>query len=429
MTTSNVRWKVVGLLGLISALTFVDRVNLSIAGKYIQDEFAFKTESMGWILSAFSVGYALCQVPAGWLGDRFGPKKVITVAILWWSLFTIATAFAADFPWVSWLGMAWSFALVRFALGVGEAAAFPNSNRLIADWINPERRGTANSIFLVGIGLGGALTPIAISWIMKRWGWQSSFYICGALGLILAVGWYIYATDRPEEHHGVNPLELQAIRSASRQSNTALHQNEGARPENISLLPLFRNPSVWLLILSYLCIGYPAYIYYTWFFIYLVNVRHLPIETGGLWGSTPFIAILVLTPLGGWFSDRAAKRWGRRRGRQGTVWLGVVLSAIMLAAGARISNNTYAIVLLALAAGFNLFATPAFWATCNDLSPRSSGSLSGLMNMGGNIGGWLSPILTATIAVRFGWQNALYFGSLMTLVAGFFWFFIDIQES
>ena len=191
---------------------------------------------------------------------------------------------------------------------------------------------------------------------------------------------------------------------------------------------MLRKPSVWLLFLSYLCIGYPAYIYYTWFFIYLVNVRHLPIETGGLWGSTPFIAILVLTPLGGWFSDRAVKKWGRRRGRQSTVWLGVVLSAVMLAAGARIGNNTCAIALLALAAGFNLFATPTFWATCNDLSPHSSGSLSGLMNMGGNIGGWLSPILTATIAVEFGWQNALYFGALMTLVAGFLWCFIDIQE-
>lgn len=423
------RWRVIGLLGLISALTFVDRVNLSIAGKYIQDQFAFNTETMGWILSAFSLGYALSQVPAGWLGDHFGPKKIITIAILWWSFFTVATAFAGQIPWVGWIGVAWSFALGRFLLGMGEAAAFPNSNRLIADWVNPQRRGTANSIFLVGIGLGGAATPIAISWIMRKWGWQPSFYICAILGLVLAIAWHLYVTDRPEEHRGVNQSELQVIRSAPLQNNTYTNRAEGVQPENLTLFHMLRKPSVWFLILSYFCIGYPAYIYYTWFFIYLIRVRHLPIETGGLWGSTPFIAILILTPVGGWFSDRAIKKWGRRRGRQSTVWLGVVLSAAMLAAGARITDNTYAIVLLALAAGFNLFATPTWWATCNDLSPRNSGSLSGLMNMGGNIGGWISPILTATIAVKLGWEDALYFGSIMTLAAGFFWIFIDVRET
>lgn len=421
------RWRVIGLLGLISALTYIDRLNLSIAGKYIQDEFAFNTQTMGWILSAFSLGYALFQVPAGWMGDRFGPKKIITVAILWWSCFTIATAFAPSIPWVNWFGLAWSFALVRFLLGVGEAAAFPNSNRLIADWINPERRGTANSIFLVGVGIGGALTPVVISWIMRHWGWQSSFCICGALGLILAVGWHVYATNRPEEHPGVSSAELSLIKAPSTQ-RAASPNGRSLKPKNIRLLSVLRKPAAWFLILSYFCIGYPAYIYYTWFFIYLVRVRHLTVAAGGFWGSTPFIAILLLTPVGGWFSDRAVKRWGRRRGRQSAVWLGVVLSAVTLAAGARIADNTYAIVLLALAAGFNLFATPTWWATCNDLAPELSGSLSGLMNMGGNIGGWLSPILTAAIAVHFGWVDALYFGSLLTLAAGFLWIFINAHE-
>ncbi len=426
MAASNVRWKVVGLLGLISALTYIDRLNLSIAGKYIQDEFALSTETMGWVLSAFSLGYALFQVPAGWLGDRFGAKRVITFAIFWWSCFTVATALAPNIRWVSWIGVVWPFFIIRFLLGIGEGAAFPNSNRLIADWISPERRGAANSIFLLGVGIGGAMTPLAISYLMTHWGWQVPFYVCGALGLILGLAWQNYATNRPEQHPKVNRLELDVIRSAPSSSlSVGFPSQSGPR---VSLATLLKKPIVWCMILSYFCVGYPAYIYYTWFFIYLVNVRHLSVSVGGLWGSTPFVAILLLTPAGGWFSDHAVAKWGRCRGRRTAVWLGVFISAATLAAGARVGNNTLAILLLALAAGFNLFATTTWWATCNDLAPESSGSLSGLMNMGGNIGGWLSPIATAAIAIHFGWSHALYFGALLTLIAGLLWFFIDASR-
>lgn len=425
LSPSRIRWHIIGLLAVISATTYVDRLNLSIAGKSIQDEFAFRTETMGWILSAFVLGYALFQVPGGWIGDRYGPRKVMTVAVLWWSAFTAMTAVAPHLPLAWWLGTAWSFATVRFLIGLGEGAAFPNANKVVANWSNPDRRGMANSIFFAGIGVGGTATPMVITWIMVRWGWRASFYLCGGLGVIVAVIWQRYATDRPEEHPRVNGAEL-ALINVSKSGADSRREAALRRPP---WKRMFRSVSVWGLILSYLCIAYPVYIYYTWFFIYLVRVRGFTVAQSGMWGTTPYLAIALLAPFGGWVSDYAVARWGKRLGRQRAVWLGVTLSAITLSSGGHTTNGVYAVPLLALAAGFNLFAVPSWWATCNDLTPRFCGSLSGLMNMFGNIGGWLSPIVTAYIAIRLGWSRALDFAAILTLAAGLLWTLVNAGEA
>lgn len=426
-SATHVRWHIIGMLAIISATTYVDRLNLSIAGKYIQDEFAFNTQTMGWILSAFVLGYALFQVPGGWMGDRLGPRRMLTFAIIWWSVFTALTAFAPSLPLAGWFGVAWSFVIIRFLIGMGEAAAFPNSNKVVAYWSGSEKRGAANSVFLTGVGLGGALTPMAIAWIMLHWGWRSSFLLCAGVGVAVAIVWQAYARDHPEDHPLVNAEELKVIYGDKRGSDFLLHKRNNPT-KRVPWKTMSKSLSVWALVLSYFFIGYPVYIFYTWFFIYLVQVRGLTVARSGLWGSTPFVAIVLLTPLGGWLSDRAVQRLGIRRGRRGAVWIGALLSAIMLSAGGYIANNVYAILLLAGAAGFNLFAVPTWWATCNDLAPNFSGSLSGLMNMSGNLGGWLSPIATAAIATHFGWNMAFNFAALMTLVAGVLWVFVKADE-
>ncbi len=191
---------------------------------------------------------------------------------------------------------------------------------------------------------------------------------------------------------------------------------------------MLSSASVWGLILSYFCIAYPAYVYYTWFFIYLVRVRGLTVTQGGFWGSTPFVAIALLTPWGGWLSDRAVARFGNRRGRQSAVWFGVACSATLLWLGSHTASNTPAILLLAVAAGFNVFSTATWWATCIDLTRNFSGSLSGLMNMCGNLGGALSPIVTGYLAVRVGWTQALDFAALVTLAAGLLWALVNADE-
>ncbi|MEJ2008842.1 MAG: MFS transporter [Acidobacteriota bacterium] len=424
---THVRWAVIGMLAVISATTYVDRLNLGIAGKYIQDEFAFNDQTMGWILSAFVLGYALFQVPSGWAGDRIGPRRMLTFAIVWWSAFTALTALAPSLPLAGMFGVAWSFAMIRFLVGVGESAAFPNSNKIVSFWSARESRGAGNSVVLAGLGVGGAVSPIAITWIMIHWGWRMSFYICAALGTVVALAWHLYARDHPEEHPRVNAEELKVIYEGREKGGVSLRRN-GSSANAVPWKAIFRSRSAWALVLSYFFIAYPAYIYYTWFFIYLIRVRGLSVARSGLWGSTPFIAIALLTPAGGWLSDRAVSRFGVRRGRRFAVWVGVALSAVMLPAGGYVTNNAGAILLLAGASGFNLFATTTWWAACNDMTPNFSGSLSGLMNMSGNLGGWLSPILTAAMATRFGWNMAFDFAGLMTLVAGLLWVTVRADE-
>lgn len=423
---THVRWHVMVLMTIVAALTFLDRVNLSIAGQFIEKEFHLSTQSMGWILSAFVLAYALSQVPCGWLGDRYGPRTVITVAILWWSIFSAATAIAPNLPLARWLSLAWSFAIVRFLIGLGEGATFPNSNKIVAAWMGTAQRGVGNSIFLAGIGVGGAVTPILIAWIMNNWGWRASFCVCGALGPVVALGWHLYVTNRPSEHRGVNAGELALIGSVEGTPARVHSRTPSLWPPWRSILS---SVSVWSLALSFSCLGYAAYIFYTFFFIYLVEARHLTVLRGGVWGSTPFVAMAILTPLGGVASDFAVKKLGKRRGRQCGVWIGVSIAAVCLWRGGHTTNTTLAILMLASAAGFVGFASANWWAACIDLTENFSGSLSGLMNMVGNFGGWISPVLTAYIATHFGWTRAFDFAALLTLIAGASWLLVNADQN
>jgi len=425
---TRVRWHIIGLLTLITALTYLDRLNLSIAGKYIQDEYALSTQTLGWILSAFVLGYALFQVPGGWLGDRFGPRGVLTLAILWWSAFTAATALAPRLSPRHWVGLTGSFILIRFLIGAGEAAALPNANKIVAFWVGENRRGVGNSMFLMGIGIGGTITPMLIATIMQRWGWQTTFYVSGAIGIVLAIVWHGYATNRPEQHHRVNAQEL-AIIHAGAPSIRPLPARESPARLRPPWKKMLANVSTWGLMLSYFCEGYPNYIFYTWFFLYLVRARGMTVSQGGFWGAAPFLAILALAPLGGWFSDRAVAKLGKRRGRQTAVWVGMTCSALFITAGAHTRANSAAVVLLSAALGFNIFATSTWWATCNDLTQNFCGSLSAMMNMCGNLGGWVSPILTAYIATHLGWTQALDFAALVTFAACILWIPINAEQN
>jgi ACS family glucarate transporter-like MFS transporter len=422
---TRVRWRVMALLLVVSALTFLDRLNLSIAGKFIQDEFHLGTQTMGWILSAFVLGYALFQVPGGWLADRYGPRAVITGAILWWSIFSAATAIAPRLPLARWFGLAWSFAIIRFLIGLGEGTTYPNANKIVSAWMGAAQRGIGNSMFLAGIGVGGVAAPILIAWVMNYWGWQASFYVCGCIGIVIALVWHFYVRDQPSEHPRVNMAELAQIHALDERSTIPV---TGVPISLAHWRQVFSSASVWGLVLSYFFLGYASYLYYTWFYLYLVQVRHLTVVQGGFWGSTPFLAMALLTPVGGLSSDAAVKRMGRRRGRQRVVWFGLVSATALLWLGSHTAGNTLAILSLAIAAGFIGFASTGWWAVCNDLTRNFSGSLSGLMNMGGNLGGWTSPVLTAYIATHFGWTRAFDFAGLLTLAAGGLWFLVNADQ-
>ena len=371
-------------------------------------------QQMGFVFSSFVIGYALFQIPGGWLGDRLGARIVLTVGLLWWSCFTALTAMAATSPLAGMAGILGALAVTRFLLGIGEAVALPTFNRAVTDWLPAHERGLGIGIAIGGIGVGSAITPPITAWIMVNYGWQSAFYLAASVGMGLAVIWWLFARDRPADH----PWEKQQGASIS----------TGNRPAAASTIPWFalRNtPTVWWLVLSYACLGYVAYIYMSWFYLYLVNVRGFNVLRGGVFAAAPFLAILITCPLGGWATDRLALRFGLRQGRRLIGLAGMILAAAFIALGAMIESPYLAIASLSLGAGWLYFSVGAYWASTSDLSQTHAGSLSGLMNMGANIGGAISPTITPWIADLWGWPLSLSVAALIAFTGGLLWLRID----
>lgn len=414
---SHIRWVILALLFAISVITYIDRVNISVAARQMMPALGLTDVQMGQVFSAFVLGYALCQIPGGWLGDRVGARRVLTVALIWWSIFTALTAVAATLPVATLVGMLGSLVLVRFLIGVGEAAALPNFNRAVANWLAPSERGLGIGIAIGGIGVGSALTPPLTAWIMVNYGWQTAFYVCAVLGLLIAAVWYFYATDRPDEHPHVNAQESALIRGD-------VPESRPTRSEATPWGDFARTPTVWWLVLSYTCLGYVAYIYMSWFYLYLVNVRGFGELRGALYAAAPFLAMILFCPAGGWVTDRLASIVGINKGRAYVAGSGMVLSSVSIVLGAVTEAQFVAIALLSLGAGWLYFTVGAFWSSTVDLSKSHAGTLSGLMNTGANVGGTLSPTVTPLIAQHMGWPTALGTAALIALLGGVLWVWI-----
>lgn len=412
---TSIRWRLFGLLLMVVTLTFIDRFNMNVAAKYIQQEYSLSDLQIGSLLSAFVLGYALFQAPGGWLGDRFGARRVLTLAILWWSLFTALTAAAPDLLPGAWIPAAAAFWLVRFLIGVGEGPALPCTNKMIGRWMAVPERARGSSLFLIAVGIGGAFTPPAIAWAMTTWGWRASFIGCGLLGLAVAAIWHWQSREDPAAHPGVNTAEL------------ALIQAHRAPPAAAGPFPwrrLIRSASVPALMVANFMLGYVTYIFYTWFFLYLVNVRKLPVMAGSYWSTVPFLAILTGAPLGGFLSDAMVRKLGHPWGRRIPVIVCAGGSCLLLVVGSRMEDPYAAIGLLALAAGCNSVAAVSSWALPNDLSERYAGTLAGVLNTCTNLGGALSPLLTPYLAARYGWVAALDFAASFMLCIGLLWMLV-----
>ena len=414
---SNMRAAVlVALLFLISVVTYIDRVNISVTARQMMPAFGLNNQDIGYVFSAFVLGYALCQIPGGWLGDRWGARVVLMAALVWWSAFTGLTALAGTWPLAGLVGITGSLLLIRFLLGVGEAVALPNFNRAVADWVPPHRRGLGIGIAIGGIGVGAAITPPLAAWIMVNWGWQVVFYLCSVLGLLVAALWISAASDdslgRPASRGYVN-----SPTGARKRTGVAVPWRELAAHTTLR----------WL-VLSYSCLGYVAYVYMSWFYLYLVNVRGFDVLRGGWFASAPFLAILVFCPLGGWLTDRLVKEHGLARGRMVVGLAGMLLAGAAIAVGGVAVSPALAIIALSLGAGWLYFSVGAYWASTTDLSKTHAGTLSGLMNTGANLGGAISPTLTPWIAEQWGWSAALGAAALVAIAGGAMWLKIDVSE-
>jgi len=423
---TRVRWRILAIVVAIMAVTALNRLNLSIAGKYIEEEFSFNTITMGLVFSSFLWGYALFQIPWGYVCDRIGPRRTLTASILCFAVGAGAMGLAPRFAALSGISVLAAFRLVRFLTGVGEAAVSSNVTRVIASWTASRERGFASGLQVCGLGLGGTFTPIFIAWTMVHWGWRVSFAACAVLAFVIVAAWHSYAVDWPEEHKDVNDEELQIIHPGSRRGEARAEQLATA---SVPWGKMLTNPSVWGLILGYGLQGYTFYVYYNWFYFYAVKVRGLGLMQAAAWTSAPFLAMALLSPVGGWFSDRVARATDRRRGRLVAVWLGMGVSALLLYSGNHLKITVVALPMIALAAGFNMFAAANFWAACIDLAPSCSASLSALMNTVGSIGGAVSSTVTASVAVHQGWGQALDIAVLITIGSGLLFGIVDANHN
>jgi ACS family glucarate transporter-like MFS transporter len=415
--TFPIHWLILLLLFCTSVVTYIDRVNISVTARQMMPAFGLTQQEMGWVFSAFVAGYALFQIPGGWLADRWGARAVLTAALIWWSVCSAWTALVATSSLADTLGIVGALAIVRFALGVGEAVALPSFNRAVANWMPADSRGLGIGIAIGGIGLGSAVTPPIAAWVMVNWGWQTVFYLSAMLGLLIGMLWWSLARDRPSEHPWV--LDGHA-------PSTVPSRHDDTYTE--TLKSLIRSPTIWWLVTSYSCLGYVAYVYLSWFYLYLVNVRGFDVLRGGLYASAPFLAILIGCPLGGWMTDRLARAYGVTRGRLVAGMSGMMLAGFSIIAGAIADSALGAVVSLSLGAGCLYFAVGAYWASTTDYSKPHAGLLSGLMNTGANLGGAISPSLTPWIAAQWGWPVSLAAAGGIALVGSALWLKVDLRK-
>jgi sugar phosphate permease len=412
---SRVRQVVLLFLVLHYANAYVDRVCIAALAPSIQDEFGFDDVSLGIAFSAFSISYGLLQIPVGRLADRFGPRKILTLIVSYWSVFTVATALAWN--WIS-------LVVIRFFLGSGEAGAFPSATRAVVRWFAPEERGLVQGLTHSGARFGGAVTPPLAVFVAAFWGWRPAFVLFGLLGFLWAGLWYWYFRDEPEEHPGVNESELEKIRTMG--VETASHGSA----KLISWNSLLRNRNVLLLSLMYFCYVYAFWIYITWFPTYLIRDRGFDLASSGLLTGLPLLMGTATNTIGGWLSDRISKLRGLRFGRRLVAITGFVSSVLLCVPAALCHDPVLSVLLFTLAAGALELTTGVSWAVAVDIGKNNAGAVSGVMNTFGNLGGALSPLIFGVLVEITGsWAAPFLVASGLCLVGAILWFRIDpLQE-
>jgi ACS family glucarate transporter-like MFS transporter len=421
--TTHVRWFLVFWLFVLSAVSYLDRVNISIAGGSIADAYHLTDVQLGKVFSAMLVGYALFQTVGGRLADRFGARRVLAGGVIWWGIFTALTALVP----AQIEGALLLFVAVRFLLGAGEAVIYPSANQFIARWIPVRERGIANGWIFAGVGAGAGLTPPFITYLMVHYGWRSSFWACAAVGFVAGAIWFFVARDTPVEHSGVSVDELRTIES----SLTLVPQSNS--PANgkrlISWRRVLRSKEVCALTVSYFCYGYVAWIFFSWFYRYLAKVRGLDLKASAVYSMLPFLAMLVCCLVGGAVNDRLTRWRGPRVGRCGVAAIGIFIAGIFLVLGSQVESARLASVVLAGGAGALYLSQSSFWSVTADIAGGSSGSVSGLMNMGNQIGAAITASLTPWIALHFGWTASFLTAATLCVVGSASWLIVDPTKS
>ena len=403
---------------LVYFITYLDRVNVSVAAPLLMQEFGISKAQLGAVFSAFMVGYVLFQIPVGMLGDKYGPRIVLTGLVVVWSFFTFA------------ITLAWSFSsliVLRFLFGIGEAGAFTIATRAFSAWIPKTERGFAQGITHAFARFGGAVTPLIMAPIVFALGWREAFYICTGVGIVWAIFWFYWYRDTPQEFNArwnnkVNQAEIDLI-------------NDGRvvakKGQKLPIKALFKSKNAWAVCAAYFCYNFNLWIFLTWLPTYLVDARGFTIVKMGIFASIPLLAGTIGDTLGGYLSDLLWKKTGKGNfSRRIVAIVGLLIAACFMIPGAMTESPYMAIFFLACSLFGLEMAVGVYWAVCLDIGEQYSGTVSSMMNCFGNIGSILSPFLFGVIVQYTGsWVYPFILASSLLVVGSVIWLFIKPEYS
>ena len=378
------RWLIVLATFLLSVLLYVDRVCISVAKDSVASDLELTETQIGWVFSAFALGYALMQTPGGWLADRLGPRRVLALIVVLWSSFTGLTAVANSY--LTMLG-------VRFLFGAGEAGAFPGMSRAVYSWIPMSERGRVQAINFSGSRIGAAITLPLISWLIVSWGWRSTFVVLMGIGFVWSIVWFLFFRDDPKEASWLSDTErdyILAARQKSSASESSANVESGvATPTNGSVL---NSSTMWALCGQYFASNFVFFFALTWFFPQLKSRYGLTGVEASLFAAAPLFFGALGCWTSGWLVDRlyASGRWVLSR--RLPAMIGFLLAAI------GIVGSAYATTPLSSSIWFSLcifgadMTLPPSWSVCVDVGRTRAGVISGTMNMAGNIGSFITSL-------------------------------------
>ena len=394
---------ILAMLVILGVVTFLDRINISVAGSSIMKDLNLSAAEWGWVQSAFILSYGLMQIPMGAYGDRHGHRKVLTQIVLWWSLFTAFTGVAG--------GLA-SLLIIRFMFGVGEAGSSPCSTGVISRWFEKNEVGKAQGYVWAASRMGGALTPFVVIPVMAWLGWRAAFWLLGGLGIIWAVVWFVMYRD-PQKDSG---SKFQA--SSSEDTKPKLPWNK-----------ILRNRQFWTICAMYFFYAFGSWFFFSWFPTFMELGRGFAKSELTYAVAVPFIMSMIGNITGGYLTDKISAKYGLKVGRKALGTTSLAISAVCMFLAAFIPGKMAVFVFLSLCFGIFDLMLPSAWALCIDLGKQHAGAISGAMNTFGNVGGFFCGILFGYLVQASGNYNLpLYMIAGMLLISAVLFSFINPEK-
>ncbi len=407
---SRVRHRLVAVTFTLSMLLYIDRVAISAAKGPVTSAFGLNDVQFGWVLSAFALGYALGQVPAGMLADRWGARAMLATVVVVWSIFTGLT------------GLAWglvSLLLARFLFGLGEAGAYPTVSRAFYAWLPPGERGLAQGINNSGARIGAAAALPVVAWVVTSAGWRETFFCLGVFGILWAFAWYRWFRDSPEQHPAVSAAELREITADRGEGPSGPASPLGFRD-------LVASKNMWLMMGQYFALNFTFFFCLTWLFPYLQRTYNLPVLKTGFLAALPLIGGAIGNWVGGGLGDALYRAQRPVMARRLPATIGFALSAGGLLASLAFHDPIAVVLCLTVAIFGADMAVPVSWALCIDIGRGSTGTVGGTMNMAGNLGAFVTSLAFPYLVALTGSTVPFFvLGAVLNVAALAAWLAID----